>query len=158
MQTGLGVLLWIKVVQRRWIIATFSRTPSCLPMTSPEDLLFLSLLLFVLSPVALAFSPITLFIRWDHILGILNLISFVFFPPTIIIYLIFQKKQKKKTKCWIFTLFFLMGFNSQPGAADVCDSQAGAELLDILRRKVSLFSFNVVLCLFDFTMFQLVAM
>ena len=36
-----------------------------------------------------------------------------------------------------------MGFNSQPGAADVCDSKAGAELLDILRRKVSLFSFNV---------------
>ena len=89
----------------------------------------------------LAFSPITLFIRADHILGILKLISFVFFSPQLS-YIKFPEENKNEMLNFYF-VFFLMGFNSQPGAAGVCDSKAGAELLDILRRKVSLFSFNV---------------
>ena len=83
---------------------------------------------------------------------------FCLFPPHNYHIFNFPEETKKKNEMLNFYFVFLIGFNSQPGAADVCDSQAGAELLDILRRKVSLFSFNVVLCLFDFTMFQLVAM
>lgn len=41
---------------------------------------------------------------------------------------------------------FVLGFCSQSGATDVYDSKAGADLLDIIRRKVclSFFVFNVL--------------
>lgn len=96
-------------------------------------------LLFVLSLVALAYSPVTFFVRLDYYtLGIIEALSFVVICP--------QRSYCLKINTDFFFCFAL-GLNSQSGAADVCDSKAGADLLDIILRKVCLFLQPCVCCI-----------
>lgn len=131
-----GVLLWNLDLFQRWITLTFSRTPlqsAAKRWGAPSQSLIWRGRLFAQSLGALGFFwPTILQGHWGGIWGILFYIYHLEFYGSVEYY-----KRSKIVTLWVCNL----GNSHQ---AEVCDTKAGAELLDIILMKVRLMTSFVV--------------